>query len=317
MRVAPYTDDVIDPITKQLVINIRETINSKDDDYLLPIIGTTGTGKSRLALHLYEIFDSDDCSVDYIGLDQKDFATAIKNAKDKDHPRFCCYDEANVNRSAHMTKWNQDLEDLYLAIRGLQIFHVWNNPTAQKFPRTFIEERVKGLIYIFSKDVGKPRLFYFFTKAALLQMYDDSKKLLSHQNIKKFAKKYALYRGWFKDYKGKLMEPYNNKKLARMDVKVDSFFDKYASEDLLSQVQAAKQIGVSDKTVANWFDKLGGIMVPDEDYVLTGAGHKRFTQSGVEKLRDYGQNKDTYIRHSDTESPYIYTRGEGEAEATK
>lgn len=310
MITAPYNKDDIDPVTVNLIKKIRETIGNKDDDFLLPIVGTTGTGKSRLSLHLYELFD-EDCSVDFIGLDQKDFATALNNAKNKDHPRFCCYDEANINRQQHMTSWNKDLEDLYMAIRGLQIFHVWNNPTAQKFPRTFIEERIKGLIYVFTKDKDKPRLFYYFNKAGMLKMYDACKGELSHRNMKKHAKKHAMYRGWFRDYKGKLMTDYNNKKLSRMDIKVESFFEKYADQDLMTQAQVAKALGVTDRTISIWHDKLGGMLVPEEDYTLTGAGHKRYTRNGLAKIKEYGETKDTSLKNSSKRPLYIDAREGG------
>lgn len=308
---APYSQEGLDPLTKKLVRTVKNTIGDKDDDYLLAVVGTTGTGKSSLALHIYEEFDRDGCSVDYVGLDQKDFATAIQRAKDKSDMRFCCYDEANVNRSAHMTSWNKDLEDLYLAIRGLQIFHVWNNPTAQKFPRTFIEERMKGLIYIFTKDVDRPRLFYFFTKAGMLGLYDECKGVLSHRNIKRYAERYASYRGWFKDYKGVLLTPYKNKKLARMDVKVDSFFEKYAQDDLMTTAQLAKEFGVNGTTITNWREKLAGMLVPDEDFTITGAGHYRYTRSGADKLKEFGPAAKQRLVNSDVSALYIDARSGG------
>lgn len=288
MIVAPYSQDYIDIFTKNVIAQIKKTIGGKDDDFLLTIVGTTGTGKSSLSLHLYELFDEQGCSVEFIGLDQKDFATAVQNAKNKEQPRFCCYDEANVNRSAHASNWNKDLEDLYLSIRGLQIFHVWNNPSAQKFPRTFIEERMKGMIYIFTKDKDRPRLFYYFTKKGMLDLYDECKGKMSHQNFSKLGKKYAKFRGWFKDYDGKLLNDYRNKKSSRMDVKVDDFFSKYASEDVLTITQVAKQFGVHQNTIARWFAKLGSDLVEGEDYIVNAAGHKRFGRSGIEKLKNHG-----------------------------
>lgn len=313
MIVAPYDHNRdVDIVTNQLVGWLKKRLSSKDDDYLLPIIGTTGTGKSALSLHLYELY-AENPSVDFIGLDRKDFANALKKAKNDDLPRFACYDEANITRADHATSWNKDLIDVYLAIRGLQIFHIWNNPSAKKFPREFIEERIKGLIYIFTKDKDRPRLFYFFTKDNMLKMYDACKGDLSHRNIKKHAESYAFYRGWFRDYNGLLLDDYKQKKSSRMDVKVDSFFEKYGSDDVLNGTQVGKMLGVSQTTISRWHEKLGGVLIPDEDYSITAAGQKRYTQSGIEKLREYGPGDQSVKPNIPYKEPLnIDARGERE-----
>lgn len=309
MITAPYEKDVdTDLMTRKVIESVQETIEEKEDDFLLPIVGPTGTGKSHLSMHLVELYDPIGCSIDYIGLDHKSHAVALQKAKEKTLPRYCVHDEANINRQAHATNYNKDIIDLYLAIRGLQIFHIWNNPTATLFPRVFIEERIKGMIYIFTKDKDRPRLFYYFTKSNMLKMYDECKGVLNHRNIKKLAKKYALYRGWFREYKGKLLKDYQEKKISRMDTKVEDFFDKYGRDDMLNTSEVARELGVVPSTIRVWSEEMGGLLIPDVDYTVTAAGHKRFNVLAVDKIKDYASSRKIKSRNRSQDALYIDTR---------
>ncbi len=125
-------DKNIDPTTRKMVEEVRQTITEKNDDYLLFITGTTGTGKSMLTLHMYEIFDPETCTINCVGLNPADHAKALKYSKNMPiGKRFCSYDEANVSKRKHQTKYNSDLLELYFQIRGQQMFHIWANPSVE------------------------------------------------------------------------------------------------------------------------------------------------------------------------------------------
>src|SRR6056297_131104 len=172
VRKAPYNlSRNFDIYTEKTVHAIKKHIKEKDDDYLVLLIGDTGSGKSTLMLHMYECYDSEGCSVEYIGVDNETHAKALQKAKDKELPRFVADDEANVNKRGAMTRKNRDKLDLYMAIRGLNIFHVWCNPSIDIIDRPFVEERIKAVCYVV-KDQGRKRtdarVFYWFKRKAVI-----------------------------------------------------------------------------------------------------------------------------------------------------
>lgn len=274
-----------DVIYEKIIGYIREGIGKKDDDFLLLYAGSPGTGKSTLMLHGYELYDTEGCNVEYIGFDPKSHAQALKNCEEKPLPRFCADDEANVNRRAWNSTANRDKIDLYLAIRGLNIFHAWCNPSVDLIDKFFIEERIKGLIYIVNKE--SPRIYYYFRKQDLLQLYEKHGNL-KLRTLEKFAKQYAYYKGWFKDYNGKLKKSYLERKGSRMSYKVNDYYKKYG-EETYSQREVAAKAGIHEMTVSAKKKQLikEGFLVEGEHYYKSGAGLTRFTDKGLEVFRKY------------------------------
>lgn len=285
MRIAEYkTGQSYDDGFKHVMDICKRDISNKEDDFILLCVGTTGTGKSHLMLHGLEYYLGDEASIDYVGLNPKDFSTALKVTTEKQLPRFLSYDEANISRRDHSSNWNKRLLDLYYAIRGLQIFHWWNNPSADIIDKPFIKERVKGLIFIFTKSKDKPRLYYYFTKKGLLNIYDKYGNI-SLNTLKKYGKNYAFYRGWFTVYNGFLLEQYNNKKASRMIEKVGDFYKEFGGESW-AQSEIAKECGVDPKTVSRHVHKLidNNELVIDRDYTENIQGRKLFNRTGKDKI---------------------------------
>lgn len=274
-----------DAVLERMVGVIGSSLDDKDDDALIFCTGTTGTGKSSLMLHAYEAFDPDGCNIDQIGLNEKDHAVALKSAKDKDSLRFCGYDEANVSKRDHAKTYNKDLIKLYFQIRGLQIFHWWNNPSVDMIDKPFIQERMKGLIFIFTKDTKRPRLYYYFTKSQLLELWAKHSKL-THRILKSNANKYSLYRGWFRAYKGKLWQPYLEKKEDKMEFAVDDFFEKYGKETL-TKADAARKLDYNTDYFYTKFKKLveGKDLLEGIHYIKT-ATKERITKEGIQRLKE-------------------------------
>ena len=147
--------------------------------------------------------------------------------------------------------------DLYMAIRGLQMLHIWCNPSIDMVDKFFIEERLKGLIYCPSKE-AKARVYYFFRKNDLLAIFNKYGHLKLHL-LHRVRKKYAYYRGWSKAYNGPLLEEYLAKKESRMDEKVEEFFatwSKVKDKDLLRPKDLAKHLAVTDKSIINYTQTL-------------------------------------------------------------
>lgn len=255
-----------DIVYEKIIKGIGKTLIEKDDDYVMLYAGSTGTGKSNLMLWGYELFDPDGCEHSYIGLDRQTHAIALKNAAEKEQPRFCADDEANISRRDAMTKYNRQRIDLYLAIRGLNIFHAWCNPTVEMLDKPFIEERIKGMVYVLTKDIDRPRIYYYFTKKGLLKMLEECGNL-KQKTIKDNGEKYAYYKGWFRKYEGDLLTPYLEKKEERMSTKVTDFFETYG-EVWMNAAAAAKKLKVSHPTIRRRHERLvqENLLIEDEHY---------------------------------------------------
>jgi energy-coupling factor transporter ATP-binding protein EcfA2 len=281
--IKPYDDDF-----KILISSILKKI-SKDDDYLLMCVGDTGCGKSVLTLHAYEIVDPDNCSINNISFCPEDHASAMQALMSKEGIRFIANDEANIQKRNSTTKYNKDLIDLYFSIRGLNFFHWWNNPSLDIIDKVFIKEKINGVIYIFNKETKYPRGYVFFSKEAMLKIIDKY-KTITLDILKKNKGKYATYQGWFRDYKGKLREPYSKKKKERMENKVNDFFTKYGG-DLLKPNDVAKELHITTQCVRDRTTKLieREELIEGEDYTISSqTGHRLYTENGAEKIKNYG-----------------------------
>lgn len=279
---APYRKDKpYDEFTEKTVNYIREHIQSKDDDYVTLIVGSTGGGKSTVALHMLDIFMPEDrIDINQIALSKEEFASSLKSIIKQPKPRALIYDEANINKRDALSKWNKDILDLYFSCRGLNIFHIWCNPSLQTIDKVFLEDRLRSVIIVRGKQKKKPRFIYYFRKADLLKIYKKYDNL-DLQTIIRVRKKYAWFRGWFKDYNGILKQEYLEKKDNRMKVKVDQFFDKYADDEYMKRADVIKKLGCSDKAVMKHTPKL----VLGKDYFVSITGRYSYSDEGIEKLR--------------------------------
>lgn len=273
-----------DALFENVIDSIKVVTEEKDDDFLLICAGDTGTGKSRLMLHGLERYDPLGASVDFIGLNRKDHAKALRLAKSKKSLRFVGDDEANVSKRDALTKYNKDRIDLYYAIRGLRMFHWWNNPSLDMIDKPFIEERVRGVIVVLTK--GKEvRFYYYFTKKGILKFLEKHENL-KLQTIKKHGGAFAHHLGWFRDYQGKMLAAYLQKKSARMEDKVEDFFAKYGGEETLSLRAVINRLGISNGSGVKYarLALKAGVLPSD---VRTPTGQWVFTEKMLEDFRAY------------------------------
>jgi ABC-type dipeptide/oligopeptide/nickel transport system ATPase component len=278
----------LDPLTENLVKDIKKTIADKNDDYMLFITGTTGSGKSMLSLHIYEVFAGDEVSIGAIGLNRNSHAKALDFASKQPRDcRFCIYDEANISRRSHAENYNKKLLNLYFQIRGLNIFHIWSNPSVNILEKPFIEERLKGLIYIHSKR--EPRVFSFFTKKALVDIMNKNKGKITHQVLAKNKDK-ALYKGWFFDYNGRLRQQYDSEKDNKMRQAIFEFSSEFSEEEEdfkanhYSKQQLANKLKVAYSTVTKHLQKKADILKEDVHYIYTPSGRKLYTNTCFDLL---------------------------------
>ena len=290
---APYVKgENFDLILNKIIKDISNKLNVGQDDFLLLCCGTTGTGKSMLMLHAAEAYMGKEANIDYIGLDKADFAKAQKLAKEKALPRFCANDEANISKRNSLSTYNKDLIDLYLSNRGQRIFHWWSNPSLDLIDKQFIEERIKGVIYIISKDINIPRVYYYFRKEDMLKIWDKYGNL-KLKLLKKIRKEYAYYRGWFKDYNGFLREAYDKKKEIRMSFKSDDFYEKYGNQsERITTSAAARALALSITTLKkNKNEMLEKGLLNEDDIIRAPTGYLYFKKDCLPKIERYASDK--------------------------
>lgn len=280
-----------DPILPLIVSRVKRILRDEDDDFLLLCVGETGSGKSNLMLHTYALFDPEGASISYIALNRRDHARALKNAKDKDGLRFCGDDEANVSKREALTQYNRERIDLYYSIRGLNMFHWWSNPSADMIEKAFVKERIRGIIVVFKvsrfKDV---RFYYFFTKRAVLTILEKEKNL-DLRTLRKNAKKFASWMGWFKEYQGPLKDPYLEIKGARMDEKVESFNDKWGAGEAFSLADLCREFGVTDDTLRKYVRMAIKKGLFSEEDIKNPVGRYSFSQEHKVLLEDLMKSK--------------------------
>jgi hypothetical protein len=225
------------------------------------------------------------------------FAVALKTISKKGiDDRILFYDESNINKRSSSSRVNRDMIDLYMAIRGLNIFHMWCNPSLDMIDKHFIQERIKAIILCPSKTKGA-RVYFYFKQSAILEIlkrYDT----LTIETLKRVRRKYCLYRGWFKEYKGILKQPYLKIKGNRMVEKVEIFHDKYAEvsdKEYYSLLDIAKQMGCH-YTTAQKYVNLGieqQLLKENEQYKKNFNGSLAFTKDSIEIIKSMASK--TYL----------------------
>lgn len=272
--------------------SVERWITKGDDDYMVLCVGNKGTGKSRLMLHFMEKYLGAEADVKYLGLKKGDFITALYHAKNRPLPRFCGNDEANIGKRDAMTRYVKEINDTYMAIRGLNIFHFWCNPSLDMMDKPIIEEiGVKGVIYI-PRKTPVLRYYFYFTKKAILQILEKYKNL-KLETIHKVRKEYAYYRGWFKDYNGFLLKPYLDKKSRRMNEKIDAMYSKYGlQEDMITTAEMARKLNIHYTTLDRHADKaLSEGLLKENQVIITGAGRRVYSPECIKIFQEIGRRK--------------------------
>lgn len=263
----PYVPGTkIGPIYIQLMKKAAEQMGKErgNDDYILINVGTAGSGKSHLGMHTYEAV-SPELDIDQIALTKEDLARAFKKSTLTNGFRFVQYDEGKLNKREWNTHWSRDLLELYHDVRELNIFHIWCTAMPNLIDREFVDARVKGLVYIYTKGEDYRR-FLLFTKQDLLRFMDANDNKLSFKLLKKYGDAFARLDSYFTEYDGELSKEYSLKKKDRMTSRVDEFYEKYAKEKTYNKKQAAKWLG---RSYMSFYNAMKAGLIPNQHtYVL-------------------------------------------------
>lgn len=293
-------DELLEKFAAQL--NDRQ---SRDDDALILSVGAPGVGKSVFNLHLATLVGKESFDMNCVGFDTITYKKALNYVKDLPGHRVALNDEANIGRRDSMAKKNKNMIDMFLAIRGLNIVHLWCNPSAELMEKYFIKERILGIFLIRkSKKWTNARYYFYFPQKSLLQILEKY-KTLNISLMDKVRRKYSLFCGWFRDYTGPLKEDYLKMKEERMHYKIANL-DLGDKEEEIQET--LKDAGLNNKLQTTYTYTFVGRalsthpdtvrkyvmqmiqeknMIENEDYILNLRGVPKMTTSGIKKLKEY------------------------------
>lgn len=241
-----------------------------NDDSLLIFVGETGSGKSNLMLHAVTIIDPL-CSGDEICLTKEKFAKKQYEASKKSYDRkiddstnsrtieeklpMLVYDEADLQKRNHSTKYVKDVISLYFKNRCFNIMHIWCWPSLESIEKTFIQERILGVFFCTKEKFQKGRIYCYYTKNDLVKLKTDLKDApITNTVLRKSIRNYASFVGWHNQYKGNLIENYHK---IKMDGALDaaSVFLKNHGEntEIEGEVAGQRPINAQNlKSAQNW-----------------------------------------------------------------
>lgn len=196
-----------------ILLNIYEHLVN-DWDYLLVIVGDTGTGKSMFSLHLleewYTFVLKKPVTKDLAIQMASDYRVWLKNFRELKEYDMNIYDEGatTLDSKAHMTKLSRDLSKLFNVFRAKKFFSVIVLPSFFDLNKYFREKRLRGLIW-----VDKRGHYKFYTKLGIdyLNAYNERAVIKSMYRARPF------HESPFPDYKGVLLKPYLQEKENTMD----------------------------------------------------------------------------------------------------
>jgi hypothetical protein len=216
-------------------------ITKKDYDGVYLITGDEGKGKSNLGLHIINYWYKklyNECKpehISHINLDKMQFAEDLKNLKKYE---AIDYDEAGeLSNKRAMSKFNYLMSQTYQVIRGDNIFSILTLPSIFDLDAFFSRRRVKGLFNVYAR--GKVA---FYDAKRIKQIIN----LNQNRILKKVTRVRPLFVDHFKKYEGVLLEPYKEKKAAKM---------QKIRENLYLEMQENEQFDKIDVAINNLKDK--------------------------------------------------------------
>lgn len=224
---------------KAVIRKNYEEMKESNDDKVLIITGNTGSGKSYLALELFEYYYKDILQIpltedlfEFFAITDRDWINAISLAKDK--PFYCIPHDESVNilyAKDAITKKNKTVNKLFKQIRGKRLYHIMLIPQVHRLDREFRDDRVSAIINIKkvrSRDGKSRRILDYYSPSrskTLLNELDLMKKDYKDKKQKTSldaCKTPPNFSCTIPEYKGMFLELYAPKKDANMDDSIDS-----------------------------------------------------------------------------------------------
>jgi len=238
----------INPKLVSSLDKIKESLTHRDQDYVMIVDGTEGSGKSVFAMQTGKYIDPT-LDLNNICMDAEEFKKAIKNAK-----QFQCviFDEAFTGLSSKgaLSQINRMLVSLMMQMRQKNLFVIVVLPSFFLLDKYVALFRAKSLFHIY--QYNKRRCFVGLNHKKKQYIYLTGKKVYSYGKITKKCR-----------YKGNFFNNYviNEKKYRAKKAKALENMEKVTETQPKYLIQRNKMIealhkqGLSVKGIADYCKK--------------------------------------------------------------
>ena len=185
----------------------------KKFDFVLVVSGDTGTGKSNWGLQLAESWQRfigkkvDNSLIEQVNVDKLKW---LKKFQDLEPLDINIFDEgaAGLGSKQFMEKFSKTLEQLFQVVRYKRFFTVIIVPNFFRLNKFFREDRLRGLLYVTKRGEYK-----YFTRKRVLELCQKNYGL----KVKSMNSVSPAFRGRFPEYKGQLLDAYDEMKEEGVD----------------------------------------------------------------------------------------------------
>jgi len=220
----------------------------KKFDFVLVVAGDTGTGKSNWGLQLAESwqkFIGKPVNAKLIEQISVDKLRWLKKFKELEALDINVFDEgaAGLGSKQFMEKFSKTLEELFQVVRYKRFFTVIIVPNFFRLNKFFREDRLRGLLYVTKRGQYK-----YFTRKRVLELCQKNYglKVKSMDNVR------PAFRGRFPEYKGKLLDAYDDMK----DEGVNNILDRVIADNTDKDGVKNKKIQAKEEKIEWWIRKM-------------------------------------------------------------
>lgn len=216
----------------------------KNTDTLIVVTGPEGVGKSHCALHLVEYWltklngECKEDDIKFVSLNINDFVKSLQNPI-----QYGCYmlDEAfELSSKASMSNTNKKISQLYMGIRGFNMFTILCIPSIWYLEGYFVKHRARFII-----DVSKRGVINIYGKKQIELILAKNQ----YRMVKKISVVKPIHKQSISKYNGILSSIYEKKKMEKMTEMIRNLetienFDgkKKDQEELDEQVSKAYEL---------------------------------------------------------------------------
>lgn len=261
--------EVVDAQLARIINVMKKQIKEHNDDALILLAGSTGSGKSNLASHIVQIYKPD-VTGEYIALTNDRLKAAWKLCMDNFAKGIkgglIWYDEADVESMHPNSKHIKQLTAWYKQNRIVGVAHIWCWPDVGAIPRAFI---ARANAIIICHKGSEPRSYTFYAKKnieRMIQNFAPNEKITAYL-LKKHEDKFASHRGRFRMNTSDLWQKYQeekNKQVQDLGAEWLASGDSKRQEKTYSFTETAKELGIDRTTLRNKLQKMeaDGIYTP-------------------------------------------------------
>jgi hypothetical protein len=253
-----------------------ESMQAEESDRLVAICGYEGSGKSYLALELFENWWrnviksnlSDAEIMQYFATDDIEWAEAFQKCVDTKYLMLTHDEAVNLIYSKDATsKQSKELNKAFKKTRGLSVYHLMLIPQPQRIDKELRQDRLRTIYYVFK--LNKKRYVAVYPKTLLDTALAELDRMLTSQaldvktrpSILDCQTKPSLIFE-MDEYKGNLLSLYKPKKAKNMSDSVsqlvsiikdkkDKETKKKDKEERNTTIKLAKALGLSASKIAD------------------------------------------------------------------